>query len=154
MADDNIAVFQADLKRFAELTGRAQGDIVRFVALKIFRQFVAGDPHNPVDTGFSRGNWNLGIGAPDESVRGERPKRKAGEAGGEVFPAPPDPNVSDVDGKQPVYITNSVEYVQYLEDGTSTQAPHGFIAIGLAKVEYEVNTEMEKYDPESGPPAT
>lgn len=79
----------------------------------------------PVDTGRARGNWVLGVGSVDTSTSATNDPSGAGAIGriaaevaasrGRVF-----------------YVTNSLPYIQRLEDGYSKQAPAGMVKATLA----------------------
>lgn len=45
---------------------------------------------------------------------------------------------------QPIYITNGVDYVQYFEEGTSRQAPNGFIRVAVERLQSQLaNTPLK-----------
>lgn len=79
----------------------------------------------PVDTGRARGNWVLGVGTIDSGTSAANDPSGAGAIGriaaevaasrGRVF-----------------YVTNSLPYIQRLEDGYSKQAPAGMVKATLA----------------------
>lgn len=79
----------------------------------------------PVDTGRARGGWQIGIGF---SPRG--------------FNTPMDPNGSGTVSAnrlkigrrrsgQTIHIANNVEYIGFLNDGSSAQAPAGFVELAV-----------------------
>lgn len=82
----------------------------------------------PVDTGRARGNWVLGVGSIDTSTGSANDPSGAGAIGriaaevaasrGRVF-----------------YVTNSLPYIQRLEDGYSKQAPAGMVMVTLADIQ-------------------
>ncbi|EGK71906.1 hypothetical protein METUNv1_01684 [Methyloversatilis universalis FAM5] len=79
----------------------------------------------PVDTGRARGNWVLGVGTINSGTSAANDPSGAGAIGriaaevaasrGRVF-----------------YVTNSLPYIQRLEDGYSKQAPAGMVKATLA----------------------
>ena len=71
----------------------------------------------PVDTGHARANWVPSIGEPS---RGEQ-SSAAAQVSGQAAVA----TATQID--QPVYVSNNVPYIQKLNEGSSTQAPAGFI---------------------------
>ena len=115
----NIAAFNADLELFAKAAGIELEQAVRTIAI---------DAHNrvttktPVRTGRARGNWNVKAGSPDltinESVAGSQT-----------------PSLKKGDGNGPIYITNSLPYIQKLEDGHSKQAPAGMVLTTIAELD-------------------
>lgn len=63
----------------------------------------------PVKTGDAQNSWNLSEGKIDTSlVQSKRDK---------------------ISGKKDVYITNSIPYIGYLENGSSKQAPKGMVGL-------------------------
>ncbi len=78
--------------------------------------------NTPVDTTRARSNWVAKIGAPDLSPRGFRSiSAVIGEARG---------NTSNLKADEDVHVANGGEKVPYLSllnDGSSTQAPAGFV---------------------------
>lgn len=147
-----VADFQADLKTWSRVLDRELADVVRTVTLQLYQEITL---RNPVDTGYSRANWNIAQGAPDTTVSGIRPqsnfkaipKRTQEQfnaparrrTGGDVISAR-EADMPEIDGQQTVFITNSLPYIQFLEDGSSTQAPSGFVRIALAVVEAKVDS--------------
>lgn len=89
---------------------------------------------NPVDTGLSRSRWTIREGEPDNSPVPEK------LADGTITnpPTPPAYPPDGISGEKIVYITNNVEYVPYLEAGSSRQAPSGMVAISIYELEAEV----------------
>jgi len=83
----------------------------------------------PVDTGRARGGWQVGLGAEPEDETGREDKDG-------------NPTIADgsdvIDRAEPfqsIAIANNVEYIEFLEDGTSQQAPEGMVAVTLAELE-------------------
>lgn len=77
----------------------------------------------PVDTGRARANWIASIGAP--ATEADRAPDKSGqvalnEAQRVVARYAP--------GQGGIYITNNVEYIEPLDQGSSSQAPNGMTA--------------------------
>ncbi len=128
--------FAEDIKKFAQKAGDNADMVVRKVVLDIGRSLVektpVGNPdlwQNPDNKpdgyvgGHARANWSHSIGA---LVNQEFKEIDA--TGGA--------SIDRIVGSVPVkaagkvhYIQNSVPYIQALEDGHSTQAPAGMVAI-------------------------
>lgn len=139
---NSLESFKGDLAKFAEAVDKTKAEATRMIVLELHEEFTIG---NPVDTGYSRANWNVTIAAPSTTPRGARPAK--GAAKGEqplAFPAVDLSIVKAIDGKEKVFVTNPVDYVRFLEDGSSEQAPSGFIAIGIARVEEKVDTIIQR----------
>jgi hypothetical protein len=89
----------------------------------------------PVDTGWARANWLPSIGAPlgPGDTSGIRPE------------TPNSASTTDQDSglakvattyqteKGPVHITNNVPYIVFLNEGSSKQAPSGFVQRAIRK---------------------
>ena len=90
----------------------------------------------PVDTGRARASWNIAQGAPNTSVPPEAKK-------GETIPAPGMPSTQEIDGTEPVFVTSNVEYMTYLENGTSKQAPKHMVKFTVAEVVAEAQLAAE-----------
>ncbi len=109
----------------------------------------------PVDTGYARNSWALGIGSPSDFVPPELPKetvkafhdakKKNKVAPQPLLPAPSFPmeQLSLVDGKRPVYITSNIVYMQALEDGHSTQRPEGMVRVTLSHLEIDLEQRLK-----------
>ena len=130
MADKNIAQLNLDISAIAQKLKLGVGQVQRFIGLTLYSEIVGG---NPVDTGFSRANWNMTVGSPDFSVHGTY--RKDGNY------APQTPQIEASVELQPLFITNGVNYVVFLEEGSSQQAPNGFIRVAIERVK----SEFEQY---------
>lgn len=75
----------------------------------------------PVKTGRAQGGWSIEIGTI--AVKGEHGNAAAALAAGAV-------KIGSI--KKPyikVFILNAVEYIIYLEEGSSGQAPEGMVAV-------------------------
>lgn len=87
----------------------------------------------PVDTGWARANWVPSIGASKRTpevrqptsalVQGQAALQAAGQAG----------LLSYKIGAGSVFISNNVPYIGRLNDGSSTQAPTGFIQAAIRR---------------------
>ena len=77
---------------------------------------------NPVDTGFSQSNWLASIGESIDSPVGIRDS---------VDMTSWRTLLADINGydinQGSIFITNSVDYVVFLDQGSSLQAPQGFV---------------------------
>lgn len=119
--------------------------VMRAAAFDATRQLLM---QNPVDTGYSRANWRIALNDPDitVSVPPDYLQRRGGAWWRGIktkgwYPqqtptVPPDVKIDDV-----IYVTNSVGYVRYLEEGSSKQAPAHFIK-GIAQA---VSARMGRY---------
>lgn len=110
----------------------------------------------PVDTGMAMSNWPVSLNAPEPDMQGAfvpspRGRMLAGEwtravepeqtRGANILPAQEQRNVA-LESCQPgdvVFIANNLPYIQRLNEGSSTQAPAGFVdaavVVGTQKFE-------------------
>lgn len=82
----------------------------------------------PVDTGFAKTNWIPSVGIPKTNTSGSREAtnsgaQKAGLARVRVYRI----------GQGRVFIVNNVPYIGDLNDGSSAQAPSGFVQGGIVR---------------------
>ena len=96
----------------------------------------------PVDTGRARGNWQLTQRSPAADTV---PENSAKVSSSE---SPPSAILMEAEqtasGSQPgddIWISNNLPYIEVLEEGHSTQAPHGMVALSLAEVEQGLELE-------------
>lgn len=110
--------FEKQLANFNKITAQELDKEVRNIANNVYAQLTK---ITPVATGLAEGNWNLSVGRPDRTVT------ELGSDGGVM--ANPPPTLRQGDGKKPIYITNSLYYIIYLEGGHSKQAPNGMVRV-------------------------
>ena len=75
----------------------------------------------PVDTGRARANWQVGLGGPEVGQLDE-----LSPSGAEAIAR----NAGEIQqrrGSQDVYISNNLPYIGRLNEGSSAQAPAGFV---------------------------
>lgn len=113
------------------------------VAIETVMQKLALDIHKgvtertPVDTGRARASWQLGLGEMNAAVADEVPE-------GQTLPPPGPVDVSGIDGKRVVFITNNLPYAEPLENGHSQQAPAGMVSVTLIEVEMEAESVINQ----------
>ncbi len=136
----NIAAFEREVRKFSEtLPAKFFVPFQKKIALEVLSRVVR---RTPVDTGRARGNWNTAIGQVDNTVR------EVQSAGGsEAIAAPGSEGEAGRDAIdrglaklaelrpfQTVWISNNVSYIEFLDKGSSQQAPEGILAGALAEV--------------------
>tara|TARA_R110000803_G_scaffold70656_1_gene133612 strand:- start:240 stop:602 length:363 start_codon:yes stop_codon:yes gene_type:complete len=110
--------FSLDLKKFAEESGLELELVTRKISLDAYSRVTV---KTPVDTGRARANWNIGAGSPDLSTTTDTSSEL--------------PNVKKGDGERAIYITNNLDYISELEDGSSKQSPNGMVAVTMLELE-------------------
>jgi hypothetical protein len=112
-------------KRLAIISKRVQDNALKTVQ----RAAIAADQtavlKTPVDTGRARANWMVSIGTPNLS---ETPSTSADVA----LQQGRDAIGSYQLGQGGIFISNSVPYIQQLDQGSSAQAPAGISAQAIA----------------------
>tara|TARA_R110000803_G_scaffold209965_3_gene280590 strand:- start:18416 stop:18901 length:486 start_codon:yes stop_codon:yes gene_type:complete len=153
----NVRAFKADLRGFAKKLNVNLETAVQRLALDAFNRLTK---RTPVKTGRARASWTIAIGSPSEAVppAGKYAKKTGGkqsltsgftgadlgsgaaaasDAGGDISAA------ADIDGKKQVFITSALDYMKDLDNGTSKQAPVGFVEIAMAELEAEIEIILE-----------
>ncbi|MEN6306679.1 MAG: HK97 gp10 family phage protein [Anaerohalosphaeraceae bacterium] len=91
----------------------------------------------PVDTGRARGNWQVTIGRPATAAI-EAVDKSGGETIKKGLAA-----IADMPPYQVVWISNNVDYIEFLEDGTSRQAPEGMMSLTLEELKVMFSKAVE-----------
>lgn len=130
--------FKVQCQKFAEKIDVNLSTVVRRISAQIYSDIVKAWP---VDTGYSRRNWQVSANTPLEGLIGEPPKK--GQSGVlEPLYTPDGANTALplAKGDLDVWIVNNVEYAEALENGHSKQAPNGCVRIAVASAEAEMET--------------
>jgi hypothetical protein len=107
--------------------------IVREVALVADREVVM---QTPVDTGRARSNWLLSLGGPSGAEIAAYAEGKKGSTSGANSRAAMEQAKTAVAARQPeqdIYISNNLPYIGLLNDGSSAQAPAGFVQAAVKR---------------------
>lgn len=123
MGFTNLDSFNRELRRASK---RIEKEVfivfVRFIGIEALTRIVL---RTPVDTGRARGNWQLSLNSPEESVL-ERAGISIGAETGKLDEL----QLGDV-----IWLANNVPYIEALENGHSSQAPEGMVALTFAELE-------------------
>ncbi len=123
----NMRQFRVEVGNFVEqqlpeevvvIHKKVAAELIRSIALK-----------NPRDTGRSAGNWQGGVNTNEVSLVGGE-SRSVDQTVAELLT-----NLADLKAYAVVYLWNNINYIVYLEDGHSSQAPDGFVGISIAEME-------------------
>lgn len=118
----NVAEFELQLSKFAKSIDVEVEKVVRKVAFDVFRGVVS---RTPVDTGWARASWNISFGTADLSVPS---KPAGGETAAKALNGVQESKLNTAMAKFPVvWITNNLNYIQFLEAGHSKQSGKGFM---------------------------
>jgi len=123
MASKSAKGFNADLKKFGEVTERQASQIFRKVALDLDAAVVL---DTPVDEGRARGNWYPSINTPSNEVDEDS-----------LGAAKSLNRLNGVIGKaklgQVIWLTNNLPYIIALENGHSKQAAEGMVDVNALR---------------------
>lgn len=120
---ENVRLFKLDLGAFGRKVNLNVKIAIQLVALDTFNRLTL---RTPVDTGRARASWDLKVANASEFIPAE------GEYSG---PKDISAEVKRIDGKKVVFITSSLHYMKYLDEGSSAQAPAGIVDVTHAEVE-------------------
>lgn len=125
--NDNLRQFNIEINNFCKKVPGMVTEIQKKIVLESLRQIVLS---TPVDTGRARGNWQVTIAQPSEAVldNGDKNGIATITKGLAVLTALP--------SFQVVYIANNLEYIEFLEDGTSKQAPEGMVSMTVEELRH------------------
>lgn len=120
---ERVIVAVGDLRRFTE----------KLIIRLVFDCTANLKEDNPLDTGWSRANWVPRIGRPFTGTAGTRAQAEAGS----ITTAPQQAGLAEVARYHldlgEVHITNNVPYVPNLNDGSSRQAPAGYVQAAILR---------------------
>jgi hypothetical protein len=109
-------------------------DIIKQLTIETTAEVVKA---TPIDTGWARANWIPSVGDPVDATTGSKDgvttsRQEAGVA--EVL-------TTYTLRRGNLFITNNVPYITKLNEGTSTQAPSGFVQQSIARAIKRVITK-------------
>lgn len=113
--------------RIAALLQAATEEVIRRISINVTAELIE---RTPVDTGWARANWIPAIGtAPDDEVAElDRAGRVAGVTSARGWQSIGTASLTGYRlDRGNVFISNGVPYIGLLNDGTSDQAPKGFV---------------------------
>lgn len=147
MADLSLVTFNADIQAFAKLINANLAIVIKKIAFDLYTRLIL---KTPVDTGRARAGWGISVNTPiiiqPTGYNNKAAKKVKGPEGADyeaafhasgIFAMP---DLSAIDGTQQVFILNSVEYIEALEDGHSKQAPAGMVKVSIAELELEITS--------------
>lgn len=123
----SLGDFSKRIRRRAADIERNINRTVRQVALVADRELVLA---TPVDTGRARSNWFVNLGAPNRSVSEPYFPGEKGSTASSNSQAAIDQATQVISRRQigqDIYISNNLDYIGSLNDGSSAQAPAQFV---------------------------
>lgn len=118
-----------------QLTGFTEKGIRR-LSLEVHAELVSAPSEGgtPVDTGWARANWIPSIGAANGALAGTRQAAERGSINLSMAQRGLALIATRYRLKQgPVFISNGVPYITELNDGSSAQAPAGFVQSAILR---------------------
>ena len=105
---------------------RVAGRVIKKIVLDATANLIES---TPVNTGWARANWVPSIGVPFEGTAGADDDISSHDQQDGIAKVVTGYSLGD----GPVFITNNVPYIGALNDGSSSQAPSGFVQIAIKK---------------------
>lgn len=140
------STFLVQCKAFADKLEVLPSLVVRKVAAGIYSGIVK---TWPVDTGYSRRNWQVSADEPITGTIGVQPKKNSGEVMEPLYDPQGQATALPIKkGDLSIWIVNNVVYAEALENGHSKQAPHGCVRIAVAAAQTEMETTVANLDEE------
>ena len=134
MADD-LETFAKNIRKIGQNIPKNASAAVRTLALKINQTLILS---TPVKTGRARNNWFASISVPSEEVTDKKNYDPSGAARIQENQS----EINLVQPEQSIYISNNLPYISKLNEGSSAQAPAGFVEAAVAVAE----NSMKKID--------
>ena len=119
MGKDN---FGLNVSKFVEKTGVRLDLVVKKIAFDVFSSVVK---RTPVDTGRARASWTIAINRTDLTTA---------PVGSSVSITSPTAALGPVKWGDTVYISNNLPYIVPLNNGSSVQAPEGFVQMAVEEI--------------------
>jgi len=117
--------FSSQLKAFATKAQKKETAVLRRSAIDTLGRVTL---RSPVDTGRFRANWAVGINEVGVSAAQASPEEGFGAAA-----QPGQQVIGNAKATDAIVISNNLPYAQRLENGYSSQAPAGMVAITVAE---------------------
>ena len=126
---DNLNSFNMEIGKFAAGIPDKVVVFQKKIVLEAYRRIVM---RTPVKTGRAKLNWQVSINEPAEGTidEGFSPNISDGEVIEKGLVA-----LAMLPPFSIVWIANNLEYIEFLEDGSSKQAPEGMVALTVQELE-------------------
>ena len=116
--------FTKGIANFARKCGIAADTVVKKITLEVHKEIML---RTPVDTGYARCNWQIGIESrPDGTIEATDKSGGAATAGAMA-------QIANIKAGGVNYIVNNVPYIAALEFGHSQQSPNGMVRITVSR---------------------
>jgi len=122
---NNLQEFNNEIQAFAETIPGKVSLLQKKIVLEALKRLVE---KTPVDTGRARGNWQttIDLAASGQLETLDKDGMATVAKGIAAITGLPDYSI--------VWISNNVDYIEFLEDGSSQQAPTGMLALTVEEL--------------------
>lgn len=127
--------FTLQVEKFAK---KAEMNAVQIMRLTTLYMFVSIIKRTPVDTGRARGSWTTSVYTMPSTYNDDNDKSGSKALTAAALSA------EAWNGTGSIFIVSNVDYITYLEDGSSDQAPNGMVAMTVAEFQEAVNNAIRK----------
>jgi len=129
----------SNLRKRAKGVDRKASEVSKAVALEVVKVLVMS---TPVDTSRALSNWQVGVGKPVNTplkpyVPGEQGSTRSQSAMAAIAKA--ELFLSSKKPGEPIFISNVLDYIDDLNNGTISRQPGGFVEKALIIAENRVN---------------
>lgn len=138
--DGNAADFAKSLEKLGEYATTSVEQVIRKSCIDLYRMIIE---RTPVDTGRAKANWQIST-TDSDSTLSEKDGFTFNELKGII-----ESEISDFKFElhdNQVVIYNNLEYIEYLESGTSGQAPYGMVSLSLVEFNNFFNQQLAKLE--------
>jgi hypothetical protein len=126
------------------MAAQINGDIkkvIRKTAVDLYKNIAL---RTPVDTGRARANWSIDTNY-NPSTQSYNFGQNADAQSSQVIQTKAESFASQEYQFEPITIYNNVEYIGYLEDGSSQQAPNGMVEVSLNEAAAHLTQSLRQY---------
>lgn len=136
--------FTADVSRFVQKTKLRANQVLRKIAFDAFYQLLL---RSPVDTGRFRGSWRIGVNKVDLTFeppmeKGSGPTPGSAPVGSEIARA--EGVIKTAVFGDTIHISNSLDYGEFLENGSSRQAPQGMLRLTFEHISAGIDASLRR----------
>ncbi len=135
----NAKDFAASLMEIAIYTEASIDKVIRKACIDLYTSIIE---RTAIDTGRAKMNWHIDVEHGDELV--DHPDGfSANEIAERINQNIADFSVSILGDQVTIY--NNLKYIEYLENGSSQQAPNGMVVLSLAEFEQHFNNAIRQF---------
>lgn len=126
---DNFHEFEAQILEFEQEIPEQANQFKRSVALHILRGIAL---KNPVKTGHSRVNWQVGVNERPAGILDVYP---GGDAAMQMVMLAGSAQIASAKLEEAIWVSNNLPYIEVLELGGPNRQAHAMVATTLAEID-------------------